>query len=255
MDPYLEDPAIWMDFHESFITYCRDALNERLPDAYETRIEERINLVQMSDEEARSFRADVAISIGSDVGRRAARETPETAGVAIAEPVIIPLIIYDEVRESKIHILRREDRRLITVVELLSPTNKTGEGHIQYLSKRNALLTSGVHLVEIDLLVGGQRLPLAEPLPKGDYYVYVCRGNRRPDGEIDHWSVRQPLPAIPIPLAAPDPDLALDLQGLFATTYERGRYHRSLRYSKPPAAPLCEGDAHWAQSLVPEVNR
>jgi hypothetical protein len=165
------------------------------------------------------------------------------------------MIIYDEIHESKIHILRREDRRLITVVELFSPTNKNGEGHIQYLSKRSALLTSGVHLVEIDLLLGGQRLPLKEPLPKADYYVYVCRRERRPDCEIYHCSVRQPLPAIPIPLAAPDPDLVLDLQGLFATTYERGRYHRSLKYSKTPTAPLSKDDAQWATTLVPATGR
>jgi len=31
MDPYVAATGDWMDFHGSFMTYCRDLLNERLP--------------------------------------------------------------------------------------------------------------------------------------------------------------------------------------------------------------------------------
>jgi len=257
MDPYLEEPSIWMDFHESFITYCRDAINERLPEAYETRIEERINLVELPAEESRLFRADVAVSaVGDSTGHPSTgAEYAKSAGVATVEPVTIPLIFYEEVHESKLHILHRAEQRLVTVIELLSPTNKSGEGFLLYKSKRNAILSSRVHLVEIDLLVGGQRVQLSLPLPPGDYYAFVARGNRRPDCEVFAWPVRQQLPPVPIPLLPPDRDLRLDLQELFATTYERGRYRRSLRYADPPAVALASEDLEWASALGKGVAR
>lgn len=252
MDPYLEDPAIWMDFHESFITYCRDALNERLPDAYETRIEERIHLVEMSEEEVRLIRADVAVSAVAGSEARSPAESPQrgSAGVATVEPVTIPLVYYEELEESRVHILHRESHRLVTVIELLSPTNKSGDGYLLYRAKRGAIIGSRTHLVEIDLLVGGDRLRLRKPLPPADYYAFIARGDRRPQCDVFHWSVRQPLPVIPIPLLAPDPDLQLNLQELFTTTYERGRYRRSLKYSAPPLTPLADADLQSAAATA-----
>ena len=46
MDPYLESPAFWSDFHATFINYWREAIADRLPDHYEARIDERVNLVE-----------------------------------------------------------------------------------------------------------------------------------------------------------------------------------------------------------------
>jgi hypothetical protein len=257
MDPYLENPSIWMDFHESFITYCRDALNERLPDAYETRIEERINLVELPAERVRSFRADIAVSAASDShGPGAAGSSHANGGnVATIEPVTIPLVFYEVLSESKVHVLHRDEQRLVTVIELLSPTNKSGEGFHLYKSKRNAIVCSRVNLVEIDLLLGGQRVELQDPLPAGDYFAFVARGNRRPDCDVFGWSVRSPLPSLPIPLLSPDPDLQLDLQELFATTYDRGRYRRSLRYADSPVVPLAKEDLDWAAALGKGVSR
>ena len=257
MDPYLEDSSVWMDFHERFITYCSDALNDRLPDAYETRIEERVNLVSCEDEAARSYLADVAILESGEIqsGSPAGYGEPGAGSVLAVEPVTIPLIFYEEEHESKIHILDRRNRRLVTVIELLSPTNKRREGFLQYEIKRNALLSTRVHLVEIDLLVAGERLPLKAALPSGNYFAYVARGDRRPDCQVYAWSVRQALSTILIPLSAPDPDLPLDLGELFTTTYDRGRYKRSLAYSIPPAAPLAPEDLLWAAALGRSLSR
>jgi hypothetical protein len=257
MDPYLEDPSVWMDFHERFITYCSDALNDRLPDAYETRIEERVNLVALPDEGARSYRADVAISevAGIQPGRLTGSHEGGAATILLVEPVTIPLVFYEEEHESKVHILDRRNHRLVTIIELLSPTNKRGDGYFQYKVKRNALLSTRVHLVEIDLLVGGERLPLQDALPAGQYFAYVACGDRRLDCEVYAWSIRQALSKIMIPLAAPDPDIALDLGELFTTTYDRGRYKRSLNYSVPPTAPLAAEDLQWAAALGQSLSR
>ena len=51
---------------------------------------------------------------------------------------------------------------------------------------------------------------------------------------------------MPIPLHSPDKDVQVDLAKVFATTYQRGRYARSLSYGKAPVAPLRAADAVWA---------
>jgi hypothetical protein len=68
--------------------------------------------------------------------------------------------------------------------------------------------------------------------------------------DVYHWSVRDRLPVIPVPLRSGDPDAPLDLAAVFAIAYERGRYGRSLRYGAPPAAPLSPDDAAWAANLA-----
>ena len=116
-------------------------------------------------------------------------------------------------------------------------------------AKRKAILLQKVHLVELDLLVGGNRLPLSEPLPVGDYFVFVSRADHYPDCDVYAWTIRHPLPTIPIPLRSPDADIQIDLGKVFRATYERGRYEPELFYGEPPTAPLRAGDAKWAKAL------
>ena len=155
------------------------------------------------------------------------------------------LLIEEETHERHIEILHRPDRTLVAVLELLSPTNKEEPGRTLYLAKRNALVYHPIHLVELDLLLKGKRLPLEEELPLGDYYALVSRSNRRPKCDVYAWTLRHALPAIPIPLLAPDPDVWFDLGALFRTTYERGRYHRSVDYSAAAPVKLSEAAQVW----------
>jgi hypothetical protein len=103
-----------------------------------------------------------------------------------------------------------------------------------------------VNLVEIDLLLGGERLPARDPLPAGDFYAFVSRRERRPESEVYAWSIRRAIPRIPIPLKSPDPDVLLDLAAAFATTYEQGRYDRTLRYELPMLETRSAADREWA---------
>jgi hypothetical protein len=239
MDPYLEDPAFWSDFHASFITYWRDALIDCLPDNYEARIDEKVRLVEVAPPRRKLIEPDVALT------QRAPSRTPAPAGVATLEPVTVPLVIEEETHERYIEILHRPERALVAVLELLSPANKEEPGRSDYLAKRNALLRHPIHLVEVDLLIGGRRLPPEDGLPPGDYYALVSRGDRRPDCDVYAWPLRNALPAIPIPLLPPDPDVWLNLAAVFATTYERGRYARSLDYAAPPPVTLDEENRRW----------
>jgi hypothetical protein len=187
---------------------------------------------------------------------------PSQGGVAIsARPHtvvapahgLIPLNV-DEVRESFIEIRDRESRELVTVIELLSPTNKShAADREQYIGKRKALLAHHPHLVEIDLLRGGERMPV-EGMPACDYVVMVSRSYERP--RVDLWPValRDPLPTIPIPLRRDDRDATLDLQRLLHEQFDAAGYEDYI-YRTSPQPPLSKSDAAWAESLAPASPR
>lgn len=166
------------------------------------------------------------LSITHDANERAASN--ERSGIATLEPVTVPLVILEEPRETYIELLHRPERNLVAVLELLSPSNKTEPGRSVYLARRNSLLHQSVHLVELDLLLGGLRPPFAKPLRHGDYFAMVSRGDHRPNCAVYAWSLRQPLPPIPIPLKAPDPDIWLNLDAVFATARSRWMRKRSV---------------------------
>jgi hypothetical protein len=242
MDLYLEDPAYWSDFHASFLLYLRDSINERLPENYEVRIDEKVNLVETSPDRIKLLEPDLALS----QSRPSLPGVTASTGAVTLEPVTIPhLFIEEEQHERWIEILHRPERSLVTVLELLSPANKEEPGLHRYRDKRFAVLQQAVHLVEVDLLLSGRRLQLRHPLPPADYYVLVSRADQRPDCQVYHWTLRQPLPAIPLPLKAPDPDLEINLGEVFTTTYDKGRYARSLNYSAPPAVHMLAPTLDW----------
>jgi hypothetical protein len=132
--------------------------------------------------------------------------------------------IDEEIRTTHIEILRRQDKRLVTVLELLSPSNKEEPGWSRYLSKRSDLLVQPVHLVEIDLLLSGNRLPHKQSLPPGEYYCYVTRVEDRNHCAVTSWQGETRIPTVAIPLQAPDADLASSLQDVFEIAFSRGRY-------------------------------
>jgi hypothetical protein len=244
MDPYLEDPAFWRDFHHRFLDDWCEAIAAELPEAYDARLDETVNLVHMEDALKKVY-PDVAITRK----RGAQPAMPRNKGTLLLEPITIPHEHLDEERQGRIEIFHRPDRMLIAVLELLSPTNKNGDGFEEYRGKRRALLKQKVHLVELDLLLGGTRPPLSAPLPDGDYHFYVSRAEKRPNCDVTSWRLRDPLPRMPIPLRAPDKDVQVDLAAVFRITFERGRYARSLSYGKKPIAPLSKEDARWATVL------
>jgi hypothetical protein len=177
--------------------------------------------------------------------------TPRTGEAASAAATLAPVPgvvpMPEERRETYLVIRERESRQVVTVIETLSPANKRsgGDGRREYLRKREEVLSSDTHLVELDLLRGGQRLPMLKPLPTGDYYAIVSRGYRRPRAEVYARTLRDPLPVIPVPLAKGEPDVPLDLKSVFDTVYDRARYGLSLDYTQALVPPLSEEDRKW----------
>jgi hypothetical protein len=160
----------------------------------------------------------------------------------------------DTFSEPYIEIRDRDGEVVITVIELLSPTNKRpGSDRGHYLAKRKQYLASSAHYVEIDLLRGGERMP-ADDLPDCDYCVLVRRSENRPRAGVWPLRLRDRLPLIPIPLRAPDPDARLDLQELLHQVYDRAGYRYRI-YAAPPRPPLHPEDARWAEAVVVEHIR
>lgn len=248
MDPYIEARGRWPDFHHDMISQCRAALNARLPSDYVATINERVQTIELAEPDPRASLPDVAVA--RDPERSGGRGGVAT--VAVLEPLTLPQAVtwLDEPTEGYIEIFRLPDYRLVTGIELLSPSNKVNPGRVAYLAKRLDLLHHGVNLVEIDLLSGGHRLPLLAPLPAGDYYAFVTRRESFDQCSVYAWSVRRPLPTIPVPLAPPNQDVPLDLAAVFGATYESGRYGQVLRYAKPVDLKLAEADAAWAAERV-----
>ena len=128
MDPYLEGPAFWADFHSTFLNCWREAVADLLPDNYDARMDETVNLVHVPDEEIQRIYPDIAVTRS----KRRTRTAGHAAGTLLLEPVTIPHVYLDEPRQGHIEILNRDDRRLVAILELLSPTNKIGAGFGEY---------------------------------------------------------------------------------------------------------------------------
>ncbi|MCS6918482.1 MAG: DUF4058 family protein, partial [Fimbriimonadales bacterium] len=227
MDPYIER-QLWEDFHSEMIISMRSQLlPDLLPRGYHAHLERRVYLERIDSNGVRwSFRPDVLVHseprAPAQSGVGAAVLTP-TAEVEVAE-LTLPMTL-EERSELYIAISKMPERQLVTVIELLSPTNKNpnADGYHEYRRKRNQILESPVHLVEIDLLREGQRLPTVEPQPVGDYYVHVSRAERRPSVTVIAWKLNHPLPTIPIPLLQGDSDVLLDLQAAYENAFARAR--------------------------------
>jgi hypothetical protein len=248
MDPFLEHPAYWSDFHATFINYWREAIADVLPPNYEATLGERVYLIEHEPEQRKLGFPDVALTDGEAVRGSAGAPAAATAAATL-EPVTIPLTILDGPRETYIEILHQPDRRLVAALELLSPANKEQPGRTEYLAKRMALLYQKVHLVELDLLLGGRRLPMEKPLPAADYFYFLSRSEQRPDCQVYGWTLRQRLATLPVPLLAPDPDLLIDLAAVFATAFDRGRFPRRINYRSAVPVSLRVADEQWIETL------
>jgi hypothetical protein len=153
------------------------------------------------------------------------------------------------------------DGRLVTAIEILSPTNKgDADDQLEYRNKRREFLRAGVSVVEIDLLRGGTSVLYA---PAGDrarrdpaeYYVSVVRGWRQGQAEVYPVSLRERLPTVRVPLRRTDPDATLDLQPLVDAAYRNGAYSRTIDYRREPTPPLSAEHAGWANALLAAAGK
>lgn len=247
MNPYLEDPQLWSAVHNRLIVAIADDLVDHLNEKYRVEIEKR-TYFSADNESLLVGIPDVSVMTG-----RTVEATPSTAILVPAvEPTKVTVPIAEEVNERYLEIREVATGKVVTVIEILSPKNKrSGEGREAYERKRNQILRSVTHLVEIDLLRSGKPLPIAAPSPR-DYHILICRGDQRPSGDLYAFSLRQSIPPVPIPLLPGEAEPILELQPLLNRVYERGRYHLALDYRQPPQPPLSQTNNEWADALLRE---
>ena len=245
MDPYLEHRYLWPDVHNSLITALRDFLSPRVRPRYYVAIEERSYLAEPGALElvGRADLAAVRIGSGPPGGAGA---SPATSG-ALAVEVPVP----DEVRETYLEVREAEAGEVVTVVEVLSPTNKCpGEGRRQYEEKRRTVLRHKTHLVEMDLIREGAPMPVYHAERMGQYRILVSRGNRRPHAELFPFTIREPIPPIRIPLLRTEEEPEVDLGTLLRDLYDRAGYDLRIDYSRDPIPPLDPEDSRWIHELL-----
>jgi hypothetical protein len=249
MDPWLENPTIWPDVHFSLIGAIRDKLAADVPSRYFVGVESRTTVLSSLDVD-RVFKPDVTIhaiqsgaeSRGTDV---AVLEQADVQTLTVAVPTA------EEIEETFLAIRELPGRKLVTVIEVLSPTNKkTEDARWQYLKKREDLIHARVNLVEIDLLRGGDPMPLVPAAPLTDYRILVCRARRSKDAVLYAFPYTSPIPQISIPLLPGDTEPMLDLNNVLHALIDRVHYDLVIDYAQPPDPPLRPADRVWAASIV-----
>jgi hypothetical protein len=266
MDPYLEAPDIWPDFHERLASIISELLNIQLPEPYYSRLQMRPEMgVILETGISRHIVPDVVVARYPILSSK-----PQTSPqLILTEPrTEVSQGIEIRVRTDPLHHQFVEIRdaarghKLITLIEIVSPSNKRpGPDRRAYESKQRDVLDSDANLIEIDLLRGGQRLLPYPDLEEAihqlrcEYLILINRYQQRMGNWMDYTlypiSLREPLPCIPVPLAGDDPDIPLDLQIAFQDVYRRALYQRMIDYSlPPPEPPLSDQDTIWVDTQL-----
>ena len=258
MNPFMEQS--WPDVHATLITYIRDELSPALPDDLTSKSEMRICVVDEATG-ASHYRSDIPIledPVDSWKSGLAPVWSPETTDPACT--VTAPVILHVDVPRERWIEIRSDSGTLVTVIELLSPTNKT-HGRTAYQNKRRDYTDAGVNVVEIDLLRGGELTVDLDgtdygPLVggKGEHYVVCVRRAARPmQREVYPIPLRDRLPVIRVPLRVTDHDVTLDLQKLVNHCYTTGRYWK-LDYQRLLYPSLSAPDQEWSAGCIAEAG-
>jgi hypothetical protein len=250
MDPYLESPAIWPDVHHGLISEIQATLNPHLRPRYVARVELRVYISDDDDPGRAALVPDLRVETGPK--RKGAKKPKAAPALAITEPLIVPTLMDEEIEEAFLKIIHVESEALVTLIEVLSPTNKIrgSRGRASFMAKRHEIMNTEVHWVEIDLLRAGVPSVTDPPLRPSDYRVLISRGDQRTRTRYWPIGVRQALPVISIPLRGKDPEVPLDLGAVFRSVYDRAAYEVSVDYRKDPQPPLEGDDAKWARELI-----
>ena len=248
MDPWLESPDCWHNVHHWMISAIYAELNRTLPEGFAANTEESVYIFLPQDR----FVPDVVVRRENNFATAPLREA---GGVAVASrPVeVVAPVADDEERIPFLQIVTTHGReRVVAVIEILSLINKTGSGREQYLKKQRDVLDSSAHLLEIDLLRGGQYTVSA---PEGrvlqahgtfwDYLVCLHRAGAGERYQCWPFTMREPLPIVSLPLTGEHPDHLLDLPALFNACYDAGPFRRTVDYTEPPVPRLKRSDADW----------
>lgn len=259
MDPYIEQPSLWGDFHNNLASEMQALLNRQIRPDYFARLIPYVTYETVAIGQREQTYPDVSVfqpKSEADLAARGRRYAPTTVMESVSVESEVDVDFPLRLQSIEVHSV--VDGRLVSVIEILSPVNKRPghEAYTAYQRKRRQILNSNeVHLLELDLLRGGQRPPLARPVPPAPYYVMLSRTNRRPKVQVWPIQLADNLPVVPVPLLAPDDDVLLDLGQAVASVYERGAYDLQLNYrAEPPPPKLTEEEAQWIANRLASLR-
>lgn len=248
MDPYLEGD-LWQEFHDRLANQISVQLLPLLGPKYVALLAKRyvfdrpsLGVLDLPPEQRIIYPDAHVVQLREQAVVYAAISTPT---IEMNSPMDenVPVLSL-EIRDVA-------QRRLVTVIEILSPFNKRGDGAQEYVKRRNDLMHTRTHLLEIDLVRRGRRIPLEGHMPIAPYYVFLSRFTRRPVTEVWAIPLRDRLPVVPVPLLPPDEDVALDLQAAVNACFELVGYERLINYKEPPPPPtFLEADTAWIQEQL-----
>ena len=250
MNPYLEHPEIWPGIHLLLISELTNFLSPQLRPKYRVAVELRIY------ETIGKQSLLVGIPDLTVKGSQTTTKQPMT-NVAVAPPPTQPhtveVPVPETVKQGYLKVREVATSEVITVIEILSPINKSsGQGRQQYESKRNKVLGSSTHLVEIDLLRKGQPMPVYRSNIKTHYRILVSRGHFRPQADLYAFNLRDTIPSFPLPLKYGDLEPSVDLQVLLNNVYDRASYDLAIDYAQEPVPRLSKEDRIWINTLLTE---
>lgn len=248
MDPWLE--GYCPDVHSSLAVYIRDTLNERLPPGLRASVEEHVRIEE--DGQETGFRPDVSVSETDAWGEADLEWDPLRSEDSFAPAL---LVLDDPEVDRSVHVVTSKGQ-LVTSIEILSASNKnTMDGRFAYRRKQRTLVAAGVHLVEIDLLRGGEFVCYADldqvpPERRGTYYVCLTLAHHGHEHRLYPFALRERLGVIPVPLRQGEAPISLDLQMVIDQCYRRGRYGDAINYEEPPNPPLADREQCWARDVT-----
>lgn len=249
MNPYLEQTSVWHDFHERLLPAAAEMIGALIVPRYFVKIDEHLYIHELPEENRRLIgRADLLVASLAPDQRGVARATRE-----LLAPAEVTALHVDTLRDSFLEIRDRDSRQVVTIVELLSPSNKyAGPDRDLYVNKVRQAVASNINVVEIDLLRGGPRMPWQGIPETCAYCVVVYRPENWPKAGLWPIGLRDPLPEIPVPLRSGEAHARLDLQQLLHRVYDAAGYAYYIYTGRPDPA-LAKDDAEWAQAFVPPM--
>ncbi len=252
MDPYLEQTGVWNQVHLDLIANIRYFLAPLVQPHYKVIIEQLTytTLVSPNGDPKPPVAGRPDNLVISPKGYQPAATA--AAAPAATKPLPATLPMPEEELHRYLEI-RDKENEVITVIEILSPANKRGEGRKQYLDKRNDIPDSFTNLVEIDLLRQGRPMPM-EVAAENDYRIVVSRRKNRPVADAYLFSIRDPIPDIPIPLRQGDDEPGLELNDILHKVYELGYYATFVAYDISLNPPLADDALAWTESLIQSAS-
>ncbi|NEP39263.1 MAG: DUF4058 family protein [Okeania sp. SIO2H7] len=289
MNPYLENPEFWREVHNRLIVATADSLEPQLNLNYRVAIEKRIYLsssenavgipdVTVVSKKPTNNQPNSSVTLLTRVEPTLVQlPIPDTIGVHLnfeenqefkafwewgignwewEKECFCKYEMLPTIEEGYLEIREMPGGRVITVMEILSPSNKrAGIGRETYEQKRLEMLNYRANLVEIDLLRNGKPMTVLGVREKTDYRILVARGDRLPNAQLYTFNLPQPIPKIPVPLKPNEPPATLDLQKLLLEIYDRARFDLGIDYNQEPTPPLTKQDREWVDNILRQQKR